>query len=139
MVELVLAEEVPRLPPLLTVELLREVLVLAVELLRDVPLLPAREVLALLRELELELLRVELVDALLRFEELLERLVEALLRLEELLERLAELLERLLLPELLMVPPTALETDDEDELRLPLLTEEELRDELEDEEERDVV
>ena len=126
MVELVLAEEVPRLPPLLTVELLREVLVLAVELLRDVPLLPAREVLALLREPELELLlRVELVDALLRF--------------EELLERLAELLERLLLPELLMVPPTALETDDEDELRLPLLTEEELRDELEDEEERDVV
>ena len=137
-VELVLAVDDPRLPPLLTVELLREVLVLAVELLREVPLLPEREVLALLRELEL-LVRLELVVALLRFEELLEREVLALLRLEELLERLAELLERLLLPELLMVPPTALETDDDDELRLPLLTEDELRDELEDEEERDVV
>ena len=138
MVELVVAAEPPRLPPLLTVELLREVLLLAVELLRDVPLLPEREVLALLRVLEL-LVRLELVVALLRFEELLEREVLALLRLEELLERLAELLERLLLPELLMVPPTALETDDDDELRLPLLTEDELRDELEDEEERDVV
>ncbi|MBR4808975.1 MAG: hypothetical protein IK031_01685 [Bacteroidales bacterium] len=110
--------------------LLREVLLLAVELLREVPLLPEREVLALLRVLEL-LLRVVLVVALLRFEELLEREVVALLRLEELLERL--------LLELLIVPPTALETDDDDELRLPLLTEDELRELPEDDEERDVV
>ena len=90
--------------PLLTEEL-REVPVL---LEREVPVLLEREVLALLRLLEL-----------------LEREVLALLRLLELelLERLAELPERLLL-ELLIVPPTALETDEDDELRFPLLTEE---------------
>ena len=136
-VVLELVEAALRLPPLVLTLLLREVLLLAVELLREVPLLPEREVLALLRVLEL-LLRVVLVVALLRFEELLEREVVALLRLEELLERLAELLERLLL-ELLIVPPTALETDDDDELRLPLLTEDELRELPEDDEERDVV
>ena len=130
MVVLELVEAALRLPPLVLTLLLREVLLLAVELLREVPLLPEREVLALLRVLEL-LLRVVLVVALLRFEELLEREVVALLRLEELLERL--------LLELLIVPPTALETDDDDELRLPLLTEDELRELPEDDEERDVV
>ena len=112
--------------PLLTEEL-REVPVM---LEREVPVLLEREVLALLRLLEL-----------------LEREVLALLRLLELelLERLAELPERLLL-ELLIVPPTALETDEDDELRLPLLTEElrelpeEERDALdEDDDERDEV
>ena len=95
---------------------------------REVPVLLEREVLTLLRLLEL-----------------LEREVLALLRLLELLERLAELPERLLL-ELLIVPPTALETDEDDELRLPLLTEElrelpeEERDALdEDDDERDEV
>ena len=87
--------------PLLTEEL-REVPVM---LEREVPVLLEREVLTLLRLLEREVL------ALLRLLEL------------ELLERLAELPERLLL-ELLIVPPTALETDEDDELRLPLLTEE---------------
>lgn len=112
--------------PLLTEEL-REVPVM---LEREVPVLLEREVLALLRLLVL-----------------LEREVLALLRLLELelLERLAELPERLLL-ELLIVPPTALETDEDDELRLPLLTEElrelpeEERDALdEDDDERDEV
>ena len=132
-----------RLPPLVLTLLLREVPELAVELLREVPLLEPREVLALLRVLEL--LERDVV-ALLRFDELLEREVVVALRLEELLERevvellrLLVLLERLLLPELLIVPPTALETDDDDELRLPLLTVEELRELPEDEEERDVV
>ena len=122
---------------------LREVPLLTEEL-REVPVLLEREVLALLRLLEL--LEREVL-ALLRLLELLEREVLALLRLLELelLERLAELPERLLL-ELLIVPPTALETDEDDELRLPLLTEElrelpeEERDALdEDDDERDEV
>lgn len=120
---------------------LREVPLLTEEL-REVPVLLEREVLALLRLLEL---MEREVLALLRLLELLEREVLALLRLLELelLERLAELPERLLL-ELLIVPPTALETDEDDELRLPLLTEElrelpeEERDALdEDDDERD--
>lgn len=131
------------LRPVLLELLLREVPLLTEEL-RDVPLLLEREVLALLRLLEL--LEREVL-ALLRLLELLEREVLALLRLLELelLERLAELPERLLL-ELLIVPPTALETDEDDELRLPLLTEElrelpeEERDALdEDDDERDEV
>lgn len=101
--------------PLREVPLLTEELrEVPVMLEREVPVLLEREVLALLRLLELELL-----------------------------ERLAELPERLLL-ELLIVPPTALETDEDDELRLPLLTEElrelpeEERDALdEDDDERD--
>ena len=125
-------------------ELLEREVPLLTEELRDVPLLLEREVLALLRLLEL--LEREVL-ALLRLLELLEREVLALLRLLELelLERLAELPERLLL-ELLIVPPTALETDEDDELRLPLLTEElrelpeEERDALdEDDDERDEV
>ena len=81
--------------PLREVPLLTEELrEVPVLLEREVPVLLEREVLALLRLLELELL-----------------------------ERLAELPERLLL-ELLIVPPTALETDEDDELRFPLLTEE---------------
>ena len=75
------------------------------------------------------------VLALERLLELLERLVETLERLEELLERLVEALERLELPELLMVPPTALDVELDDDERL-LLTEELPRDELEDEDER---
>ena len=123
--------------------LLREVPLLTEEL-REVPVLLEREVLALLRLLEL--LERDVL-ALLRLLELLEREVLALLRVLvlELLERLAELPERLLL-ELLIVPPTALETDEDDELRLPLLTEElrelpeEERDALdEDDDERDEV
>ena len=103
-------------------ELLEREVPLLTEELRDVPVLLEREVLALLRLLEL--LERDVL-ALLRLLELLEREVLALLRLLELelLERLAELPERLLL-ELLIVPPTALETDEDDELRLPLLTEE---------------
>ena len=132
---LVLPELTLRLPPLV-LTLLREVPELVAELLREVPLLLERLVVALLRLVEL--LEREVV-ALERLEELLEREVLALLRLEELLEREVEALLRLLLPELLIVPPTALETDDDDELRLPLLTEEELRELPEDEEERDVV
>lgn len=125
-------------------ELLEREVPLLTEELRDVPLLLEREVLALLRLLEL--LERDVL-ALLRLLELLEREVLALLRLLELelLERLAELPERLLL-ELLIVPPTALETDEDDELRLPLLTEEprelpeEERDALdEDDDERDEV
>lgn len=131
------------LRPVLLELLLREVPLLTEEL-REVPVLLEREVLALLRLLEL--LEREVL-ALLRLLELLEREVLALLRLLELelLERLAELPERLLL-ELLIVPPTALETDEDDELRLPLLTEElrelpeEERDALdEDDDERDEV
>lgn len=131
------------LRPVLLELLLREVPLLTEEL-REVPVLLEREVLALLRLLEL--LERDVL-ALLRLLELLEREVLALLRLLELelLERLAELPERLLL-ELLIVPPTALETDEDDELRLPLLTEElrelpeEERDALdEDDDERDEV
>lgn len=102
------------------------VLLIAVEL-RPVLLearLPLREVPLLTEELrEVPVMLEREVLALLRLVVLLEREVLALLRLLELLERLAELPERLLL-ELLIVPPTALETDEDDELRLPLLTEE---------------
>lgn len=120
-----------RLPPL-------AVVVERLELLLAELRLPPLLVLALLR---LELLPERLVEALLRLELLLEREVEvvALERFEELLElaleRLEEPLLRLeLLPE--MVPPTALEVEDDE--RLLLLTEL-LREELDDEDERDTL
>ena len=86
---------------------------------------------------ELVLALERLVELLLRLVLALERLVELLLRLVLALERLLELLLRELLAGLLMVPPTALDVDDE--LRDTLLLDEELpRDDEDDDDERDV-